>query len=246
MIPILSKATCWYHWENTLAIVPKIFSAHVALYNPCIASGFASSAMGGPWNETHGPSQREGLGSDLCTVSRWEIMRPHTRKGCCMVAKHLDRHALGLLHWLCLHCCIVCKVHDSMVSLMSAVSTKHISWVQTKNSHSKWQRKAQELVVIYIYIYHMYSKYMYHIYNYCTGTWYARWTLEYRKTWIEVIHLHKFSSCRRSSEWFPKTQFISKLKDSEILIHWVENAIFGMHKPGWTNGGWHWALKNAF
>ena len=161
MIPILSKATCWYHWENTLAIVPKIFSAHVALYNPCIASGFASSAMGGPWNETHGPSQREGLGSDLCTVSHWEIMRPHTRKGCCMVAKHLDRHALGLLHWLCLHCCIVCKVHDSMVSLMSAVSTKHISWVQTKNSHSKWQRKAQELVVIYIYIYHMYSKYMY-------------------------------------------------------------------------------------
>ena len=70
MILILSKATCWYHWENTLAIVPKIFSPHAALYNPCIASGFvASSAMGGPWNETHGPSQREGLGSDLCTVS---------------------------------------------------------------------------------------------------------------------------------------------------------------------------------
>ena len=59
---------------------------------------------------------------------------------------------------LCLHCCIFCKVHDSMVcivgfvtnskplsedSLMSAVSTKQISCVETKNSHSSDKGKCR-------------------------------------------------------------------------------------------------------
>ena len=70
-----------------------------------------------------------------------------------MVAKHLERHTSGLLHMLCLHCCIFCKVHDSMVSLMSLVLFQPNRYHESRLKTPKERAGIGGFCYIYIYIY---------------------------------------------------------------------------------------------